>query len=185
MKNILVINAHEYHDTAKGKLNRTLTERMVDKLSPFYNLKTTIVQNGYEIKEEQEKFLWADVIIFQTPVYWFSYPAAFKKYIDSVYEHGVFYRSADTYGTGGLLKGKQYMLSVTWAAHKKVFTTPLDEPFFEGKKLDDVLIAMHKPHQFIGLKPLKTLSNHSVAQPDMGKILYHTDRHLEEIFSVS
>ncbi|MGQ5206548.1 hypothetical protein [Bacillus subtilis] len=44
MKNILVINAHEYHEMAKGQLNQTLTERMVDKLSPFYNVKTTIVE---------------------------------------------------------------------------------------------------------------------------------------------
>ncbi|WP_375347362.1 NAD(P)H-dependent oxidoreductase (plasmid) [Priestia megaterium] len=122
MKNILIINGHEYYENAKGQLNQTLTERIVDKLSPVYNIKTTIVEKGYEIKEEQEKFKWADIITFQSPVYWFNYPGAFKKYIDSVYEHGVFYRSADPYGTGGQLKGRQYMLSVTWAASDDAFS---------------------------------------------------------------
>ncbi|ARV47250.1 NAD(P)H-dependent oxidoreductase [Bacillus mojavensis] len=185
MKNILVINAHEYHEMAKGQLNQTLTERMVDKLSPFYNVKTTIVEKNYDIKEEQEKFKWADIIIIQTPVYWYNYPAAFKKYIDTVYEHGVFYRGTDTYGAGGLLEGRQYMLSVTWGAGEEVFNNPIDQPFFEGKGVDEVLIAMHKTQQFIGLKPLKTLSNHSALQPDIEKILEYTDKHLEEVFSLS
>ncbi|WP_061859898.1 NAD(P)H-dependent oxidoreductase [Priestia megaterium] len=185
MKNILIINAHEYHEMAKGHLNQTLTERMIDKLSSSYNVRTTIVENGYDIKEEQEKFKWADTIIFQTPVYWYSYPAAFKKYIDSVYEHGIFYHGTETYGVGGLLKGRQYMLSVTWGAAEKVFNSPVDQPFFDGKGVDEVLIAMHKTQQFIGLKPLKTLSIHSALQPDIEKVLADTDKHLEEVFSLS
>ncbi|WP_366592265.1 NAD(P)H-dependent oxidoreductase [Bacillus subtilis] len=182
MKNILIINGHEYYEKAKGQLNKTLTERMVNKLSPTYNIKTTIVENGYEIKEEQEKFKWSDVIIFQSPVYWFNYPGVFKKYIDSVYEHGVFFQSADPYGTGGKLKGRYYMLSVTWAASEDAFSK--EQPFFEGKGVDDVLVAMHKTHQYVGLSPLKTLSNHSAYQPDIEKILNDTDKHLQEVFSL-
>lgn len=53
MKNILIINAHEYHEMAKGQLNQTLTKRMVDKLSPFYQVKTTNVDSGYEIKKNR------------------------------------------------------------------------------------------------------------------------------------
>ncbi|MCY7508221.1 MULTISPECIES: NAD(P)H-dependent oxidoreductase [Bacillus] len=185
MKNILIINAHEYHEMAKGQLNQTLVERMVDKLSPLYHVKTTIVANHYDVKEEQEKFKWADFVIIQTPVYWYHYPAAFKKYMDTVYEHGIFYRGTDIYGEGGLLEGRHYMLSVTWGAGEWVFDNPIEQPFFEGKEVDEVLVAMHKAQQFIGMKPLKTLSNHSALKPDMEKVFEKTDQHLEEVFSLS
>ncbi|HFK1529870.1 TPA: NAD(P)H-dependent oxidoreductase [Bacillus cereus] len=183
MKNILIINGHEYYENAKGQLNQTLTNRMVEKLGSIYSIKTTIVEHGYDIKEEQEKFNWADVVIFQTPVYWFNYPGACKTYIDAVYEHGIFYRSSELYGTGGLLEGKQYMLSVTWAAGEDVFSNH-NQPFLEEKSVDEVLIAMHKTHQYVGMKPLKTLSNHSAYQPDIEKILSQTDKHLKEVFSI-
>lgn len=185
MKNILIINAHEYHEMAKGQLNQTLVERMIDKLSSLYHVKTTIVANHYDIKEEQEKFKWADCVIIQTPVYWYHYPAAFKKYMDTVYEHGIFYRGTDIYGAGGLLEGRHYMLSVTWGAGEWVFDNPIEQPFFEGKEVDEVLVSMHKAQQFIGMKPLKTLSNHSALKPDMEKIFEKTDQHLEKVFSLS
>ncbi|MGQ7155828.1 NAD(P)H-dependent oxidoreductase, partial [Escherichia coli] len=60
-------------------------------------------QDGYNIKEEQDTFLWADVVIYQTPIYWFSVPGLFKTYMDEVYEYGLFFKGADEYGTGGLL----------------------------------------------------------------------------------
>ena len=79
---------------------------MVTVLGENHHVKTTTIQDGYNIKEEQDKFLWADVVIYQTPIYWFSVPGLFKTYMDEVYEYGLFFKGADEYGTGGLLKRK-------------------------------------------------------------------------------
>ncbi|WP_390904028.1 NAD(P)H-dependent oxidoreductase [Shewanella phaeophyticola] len=61
-------------------------------------------------------------------------PWIVKKYIDEVFTigHGRLYQSdgrsrknADQhYGSGGLIQGKQYMLSVTWNAPEQPFTDP-------------------------------------------------------------
>ena len=41
-----------------------------------------------DIVAEQEKLLWADTVIFQFPLWWFSMPAIMKGWIDRVYAWG-------------------------------------------------------------------------------------------------
>jgi len=84
MKNVLIINGHEYYKKSKGELNQTIFNEIQHLLTDQFDIKTTVVDKGYEV-EEIEKWLWADVVIMQTPIYWFSIPGKFKQYIDCVY----------------------------------------------------------------------------------------------------
>ncbi|MCY9457365.1 NAD(P)H-dependent oxidoreductase [Bacillus inaquosorum] len=68
MKNILIINGHEAYPHARGQLNHTIFTAMVDKLGEKYEVKKTVVADGYQIPEEHEKFKWAEAVIYQTPV---------------------------------------------------------------------------------------------------------------------
>lgn len=73
-----------------------------------------------DIEEEQEKLLWADVVIFQFPFWWFGMPAILKGWIDRVFACGFAYgvgqhdkkHYGNRYGEG-TLEGKKGMLSVT------------------------------------------------------------------------
>ncbi|MCP4700978.1 MAG: NAD(P)H-dependent oxidoreductase, partial [Gammaproteobacteria bacterium] len=80
MKKVLLINAHQrYQGFAEGKLNQTLLDAAKNFLSGIgYKVKTTIVENGYDIAEELEKHKWTDAVFVQTPVYWMSVPYIFK-----------------------------------------------------------------------------------------------------------
>jgi len=80
-----------------------------------------------DVKIEQEKLLWADVLILQFPLWWFSMPAILKGWVDRVYSFGFAYgvgehsdtRWGDRYGEGRLA-GKRAMLLVTaggWEEH--------------------------------------------------------------------
>jgi NAD(P)H dehydrogenase (quinone) len=80
-----------------------------------------------DVKAEQEKLLWADVLILQFPLWWFTMPAILKGWVDRVYSYGFAYgvgehndkRWGDRYGKG-TLAGKRAMLIVTaggWAEH--------------------------------------------------------------------
>jgi NAD(P)H dehydrogenase (quinone) len=82
---------------------------------------------GNEVLAEQEKLLWADVVIFQFPLWWFSMPAIMKGWVERVYTYGFGYgvgehserRWGDRYGEG-TLAGKRAMLMVTaggWEPH--------------------------------------------------------------------
>ena len=183
MKNILIINGHEAYPHARGQLNHTIFTAMADKLSEKYEVKKTVVADGYQIPEEHEKFKWADAVIYQTPVYWFSVPALFKKYIDEIYEYGLFYQGSEDYGRGGLFTDKKYMFSTTWNAPKDVFSKA--GTFFEGKSLDEALFHLHKMQEFIGMKPLKTFSVHDViSNPQVDQYLADLDAHLKEVCSI-
>ncbi|MDF5730515.1 MAG: NAD(P)H-dependent oxidoreductase [Rhizonema sp. PD38] len=72
-----------------------------------------------DIATEQEKLLWADVVIFQFPLWWFSMPAILKGWIDRVYAYGFAYgvggsesKRWNRYGEG-TLEGRRAMLVVT------------------------------------------------------------------------
>ena len=73
-----------------------------------------------DIVAEQEKLLWADAVLFQFPMWWFSMPAILKGWVDRVFAFGFAYgvgvhegeRWGDRYGEGSLM-GRRAMLSVT------------------------------------------------------------------------
>lgn len=84
-------------------------------------------QQSPDITAEQEKLLWADVVLFQFPLWWFSMPAIMKGWIERVYACGFAYGVGEhsdcawgrRYGDGNLA-GKRAMLMVTtggWESH--------------------------------------------------------------------
>lgn len=83
-----------------------------------------------DITAEQEKLRWADAVIFQFPLWWFSMPAIMKGWFDRVYANGFAYgvgehsdqHWGDRYGEG-TMSGKRAMLLITtggWASHYSV-----------------------------------------------------------------
>ncbi len=191
---ILLINGHQrYEGFAEGKLNRSIAEAAVKQLSGSgHELKTTVVETGYDIGEELEKHGWADAIIVQFPAYWMGVPYLFKKYIDEVYTAGIGEvlckddgrtRSdlSKKYGSGGLMLGKKYLLSSTWNAPLEAFEDPAQ--FFEGKGIDGPLMWLHKVYQFFGMEPLASFACHDVLKnADVEGDLARLQVHLAEAF---
>ena len=77
-----------------------------------------------DIKDEVKKVKWADMMIFQFPVWWTSPPAILKGWFDRVFLPGVVHNIAEgkLYDTG-LLRGKKAMLSFTTGATKDVYSS--------------------------------------------------------------
>ena len=95
-----------------------------------------------DIAQEQEKLLWADTVILQFPLWWFSMPAILKGWVERVYAYGFAYgvgehsdaRWGDRYGEG-TLAGKRAMLIVTtggWDSHysPRGINGPMDDLLF-------------------------------------------------------
>lgn len=169
MKNILMINGHEHYVYSPGKLNATMQERAIKTLEEKgYTVKTTVVQNGYNVQEELDKHVWADCLIVQSPVNWMMVPWSLKKYFDEVFTAGMGGilckndgRTADKpkqgYGTGGLLTGKKYALSLTFNAPLEAFDNP-NEYLFQGKSVDDLFFPVHMNYRFFGMEALPTFA---------------------------
>ncbi|MCO7126840.1 NAD(P)H-dependent oxidoreductase [Sporolactobacillus shoreicorticis] len=144
---------------------------------------TTVVVDGYDVRKEENKWVKANVIFFQFPIYWFAAPAALKRYIEDVYNYGLFYSSVSEYGRGGLLKGKSYLLSTTWNAPKDVFDAP--GSFFNGRSVDEVLAVFHDTQAFVGLTKLPSVSFHDVIKnPDAQVYAEQLKVHLKTIFGL-
>jgi NAD(P)H dehydrogenase (quinone) len=73
-----------------------------------------------EIEAEQQKLLWADFVIFQFPLWWYSMPAILKGWVERVYAYQFAYgigehggeRWGDRFGEG-TLKGRRAMIVTT------------------------------------------------------------------------
>lgn len=165
-KNIFIINAHQYYPGSPGKLNESLVEFARDLFQKnHWNVEITAIEGGYSPELEADKHEWADLIITQTPVYWFGGPWIYKKYIDEVF--GVIIRRqnlaisdgrsrnhAQQYGTGGLPHGKQFLLSTTWNAPAAAFDDS-DQFLLNGKSLDEAMVSMTTVYKFCGFEILK------------------------------
>ena len=178
MARVLIINGHQHYDEiAEGKL----TQIFIDAQNEFFKkhgfeVKNSVVESAYKITEEVEKFVWADYILFQYPVYWMGVPWITKKYIDEVFsagDHNGLYindgRSRDDatkrYGSGGLMQGTKYMLSLTYNCPESEFSA--QDGFFDGLSLDEANVATHKTFQFCGAEPLKTYAVHDIFKGDL------------------
>ena len=178
MKNVLIINGHQKYDqVAEGNL----TKMYIDSASDFFeknnfSVKHSVVESNYNIEEEVQKFIWADYILLQYPVYWMGVPWITKKYIDEVFsagDHNGLYindgrsRSDATkrYGSGGLMQGTKYMISLTYNCPTSEFSA--NDGFFDGLSLDEANIATHKTFQFCGAEPLDTYSVHDIFKGDL------------------
>ncbi|HLH00755.1 MAG TPA: NAD(P)H-dependent oxidoreductase [Bryobacteraceae bacterium] len=65
-----------------------------------------------ELKAEMDKLVWADLVIFQFPLWWFSLPAILKGWVDRVFAMGFSYGPQQRHATG-IFRGKRAMLSFT------------------------------------------------------------------------
>ena len=193
MKNIFIINGHQKYPFSEGRLNASLTEKAENFFkNSGYTVKKTTMEDDYEVSQEIEKFKWADVVFFQTPLNWMSVSWSFKKYIDEVFSMGMMGEMSDgdgrsretpkkNYGLGGKLKGK-YMMSVTANAPKEAFNNP-DESFFGGMSEDDLLKPMHLNFKWFGFESMPTFMAYDVMKnPEIESDFRRFDEHLKKHF---
>lgn len=178
MKNALIINTHHPYESSAGQLNAALVELANACLAEKeYELQNTKVADGYDIQEEVEKHLWANLVIVQGPVNWMGFPWSFKKYQDEVYSAagGLLYdgdgrhrvEAGSHYGSGGLGQGKKYMFSLTFNAPRAAFGDP-GQYLFAGKGVDDLFFPSHMNFRFMGMEPLETFVCYDVHKnPDI------------------
>lgn len=128
------------------------------------------------------------------PGWWMGAPWIVKKYIDEVFTegHGSLYASdgrtrsdaSQKYGSGGLIQGKQYMLSLTWNAPQAAFDDPSD--FFEAKGVDAVYFPFHKANQFLGMSGLPTfLCVDVMKRPSIEADVLRYEQHLAQVFNLA
>jgi modulator of drug activity B len=189
--NVLLLNGGKRFAHSDGRYNETLHAAALAWLDQAgHDVKDTFIDGGYDTAAEVDKYLWADVIIYQMPGWWMGAPWTVKQYLDEVFTqgHGSLYANdgrtrsdaSQRYGSGGLLQGKRYMISATWNAPQQAFDDPAD--FFEGKGVDAVYFPFHKANEFLGLAALPTfLAVDVMKRPNIEADVARYQQHLETV----
>ena len=197
MKKVLLINAHQFHEGfAEGKLNQTMADVIKEVMeAKGCEVKLTYIEKGYDINEEVEKHIWANLIITQSPVYWFGTPWVYKKYVDEVFTAGLAQQNllvddgrtrkdpGRQYGSGGKMQGRQYMLSLTWNAPTEAFGDK-GQHLFGGKTVDDIFVGNTANYKFCGAEVLPSFSCYNVLKdPDVERDIERLKQHLISVCS--
>lgn len=174
-KRALVINAHQtHHGISEGRLNRSMAALIASELEgKGYAVRQTYIESGYDINEEVEKHLWADVIVTQSPVFWFGNPWIYKKYVDEVFTAGLIQQSflggdgrskdnpAAQYGSGGKMLGKRYLLSLTMNSPEAAFNDP-HQKLHQGRSVNEVFASNTANYRFCGAEVLPVFACYDV-----------------------
>jgi modulator of drug activity B len=174
LKKVFIINGSQHFAHSGARFNKTILgwDESFFTTDNGFDLKITDISEPYDMNGEVEKFVWADIVIYHTPVWWFGLPHKFKEYIDRVFtaghRTGMYYSDGRkrnnpslNYGTGGSLQGRRYLLTTTWNAPETAFTLPGE--FFDQRNVDNgVMFGFHKMNAFVGMKPLQSFHFHDV-----------------------
>lgn len=101
--NILVLNGHP--NLTQSVANASILALEAEQLGWHIN---SVAQFDGDIASEQQQLLDADVIVVQFPLYWSTYPAVLKHWIDEVFTYGFAFGP-----NGSQLQDKPVLFSIT------------------------------------------------------------------------
>lgn len=152
MSKILVISGHPNlpHSVAnatilnelKAHFGANVEVRSLGDLYPSY---------AFDVAAEQAALTSADIIVFQTPIYWYSIPAILKKWMDDILLYGF------AYGEGGTaLQGKKFIMSVTTGGQA--------EPYQNGtvSTIAELMAPFRSSATFTGMQWMEQVYTHGL-----------------------
>lgn len=133
--NVLVIYSHpnpaSFNSAILGVVKDELAKKDVQvKVKDLYAMNWDPVLSGSDLEQmaagkvpddiarEQDDVSWADLLIFISPVWWYSVTAIMRGYIERVMSLGFAYEETDD-GPRGLMKGKRALFITTSGADEQ------------------------------------------------------------------
>ena len=179
---ILYIYAHPNSNAFNSLLKHEGCSQLIDLnheviLSDLYELNFNAISNcnNYkhtisdelteDIQKEIEKINWAEHIIFQFPLWWFSMPAMLKGWFDRVLIKGFAYDNNSIFQTG-LLKGKTASLVVTTKSNESAFKCD----GVHGATIESFLHPIHHTLRFVGISPITPFVSYGVFDIDQRQV---------------
>lgn len=109
-----------------------------------------------DVQRELARLEWADVVIFQFPLWWHAQPAILKGWLDRVLVYGGRYTSRMRYDKG-YYRGKRAILSVTTGSPEKTF-----QPFGRAGNMVHWLWPIHSSLYYVGFDVLAPQVNYGI-----------------------
>ena len=108
MKKVLIICAHP--DLESSVANKAIIDELQKQLpdAEFDLLGELYPHYKIDVQKEQEKLSRTDIIVFQTPIFWYNVPSLLRKWFEDVLTFGFAYGPMGT-----ALAGKKVICSLT------------------------------------------------------------------------
>ncbi|MCA1916455.1 NAD(P)H-dependent oxidoreductase [Methanospirillum hungatei] len=132
-----------------------------------------------DILGEMKKVDRADLIIFQFPIWFSSWPAIIKGWIDRVFQAGYAFRYDAMYDTG-LLKGKKVLLSITTGAPEVMYSNQGNA----GDIYEMLRILSHVSFEVVGLEVLPPHLIFDVASMDRERGIAEIERYKDFLIAM-
>lgn len=101
-----------------------------------------------EVRREIARLEWADLVIFQFPLWWHAQPAILKGWFDRVLVYGGLYSGSRRYDRGHF-RGRKAICSVTTGSPQQAFM-----PFGRAGNMVEWLWPMHSSLYYVGFDVL-------------------------------
>jgi putative NADPH-quinone reductase len=115
-----------------------------------------------DITSELHKIAWANHIIFQFPLWWFSTPAILKGWLDRILVKGFAYDAGKIFNDG-LLQGKTASLIVTTQSPESAYQSD----GLHQATIDAFLHHIHHTLRFVGIKTLEPFVTYAAFNLDV------------------
>ena len=145
MKTLLVTAGYSIFD-AKGQLNSFLaylTEKNLTEKGHKVKISDT-TKDSWNVDREVEKLLWAETIIYITPIMWFNMPAPMVKWFDEVLLYEKTFIITDEYGEGGQIPADNFMIVTT--SNMKSSDLGKDFVLKDAPHIDDIMQPLIMTH---------------------------------------
>ncbi len=174
MKSVYHIVTHP--NLTKSRVNKEVIKAFAGKKG----IETRKLYEAYpdwkvDVAKEKESLLKADIIVAQTPFYWYSTPGLFKEWEDRVLEYGF------AYGEGGdKLKGKQFQIVLSTFGPEESYKHDGYNHFM----IDELLRPLQQTANLCQMPYLKPLVLHGVAHKsdaEIGAFTKEVEKSIEQL----
>jgi len=171
MKKIYHIVTHP--NLEKSRINKVVIDALKDKSG----VETRILYKDYpdwniNVAKEQQSLLNADILVIQTPFYWYSTPGLFKEWEDRVLEYGFAYGEG-----GGKLKGKKLLIVLSAFGPEEAYR----HDGYNHFTIRELLSPLEQTANLCGLKFLEPLTLLGVTKKTDQQIIDFKDYVAKEI----
>jgi len=150
--NVLVVTGGYPIFDAKGQLNAFLaylTEKNLSAKGHKVKFSDT-TKKDYDVNREVDKLLWADTLIYITPIMWFNMPAPMVEWLDRVLLYEKTFVITEEYGEGGLVPADNFMVVAT--SNMKKSDLGKGQVLKNAKHIDDVLQPLIMTNNYLSVR---------------------------------
>ena len=185
MKKILIVTAGYSIFDAKGHLNSFLayiTETNLQK--KWYDIKISdVTKDTWEVERELKKLLWADTIIYITPIMWFNMPAPMVDWFSKVLLYEKTFIITKEYWEWGQVPANNFMIVTT--SNMKISDLWKWVVLKNAPHIDDIMQPLIMTNKYLSIRnQIPTFHAWNVISGDTSWIEWDYNLHLDKHFKI-